>query len=154
MNCPFACDITVAAAETRFGSPEIKFGSGAVALLLPWIAGPKVAKELLLTGDDKLSAERALQLGIVNHVVPDGQEFEKATEIARDLAAAATNAVRLTKLALNRSYETMGMKAALEAALEIDIEIESSGGDERAEFDRVRREEGLQAALAWRSARP
>jgi enoyl-CoA hydratase len=148
-----ACDMTVAAAGTRFGSPEVKFGSGAVALLLPWIAGPKAAKELLLTGDDKLSAERALQLGIVNHVVPDGQEYEKAMAIARDLASAATNALRLTKVAVNRSYETMGMKVALEAALEIDVEIESSGGEERAEFDRIRREENLQAALVWRNAR-
>src|SRR5207249_4017480 len=58
-----ACDVTVAAQSTKFGSPEVKFGSGAVALLLPWVAGPKAAKELLLTGDDQLSAERALAIG-------------------------------------------------------------------------------------------
>jgi enoyl-CoA hydratase len=145
-----ACDVTVAAAGTRFGSPEVKFGSGAVALLLPWIAGPKAAKELLLTGDDGLTAARALELGIVNHVVPDGEEFEKAKAIARSMAVAASDAVRLTKLAINRSYEAMGLKAALTAALELDIVIESSGGEERAEFDRIRREQGLQAALAWR----
>lgn len=148
-----ACDVTVAAAGTRFGSPEVKFGSGAVALLLPWIAGPKAAKELLLTGDDKLSAERALQLGIVNRVVPDGQELDTAMAIARDMAAAATGASRLTKLAINRTYEAMGMKAALEAALEIDVLIEAGGGSERLEFDRIRRQDGLQAALAWRNAR-
>ena len=50
-----ACDVTVAAQSTQFGAPEVKFGSGAVALLLPWVAGPKAAKELLLTGDDQLS---------------------------------------------------------------------------------------------------
>jgi enoyl-CoA hydratase len=148
-----ACDVTVAAAGTRFGSPEVKFGSGAVALLLPWIAGPKAAKELLLTGDDTLSAARALALGIVNHVVPDGEELEKAKLIARAMTVAAPEAVRLTKLAINRSYEAMGMKAALAAALELDITIESSGGAERAEFDRIRREQGLQAALAWRDAK-
>src|SRR4029078_10274437 len=145
-----ACDVTVAAQSTRFGSPEVKFGSGAVALLLPWIAGPKAAKELLLTGDDGLTAARALELGIVNHVVPDGEEFEKAKAVARSMAVAASNAVRLTKLAINRSYEAMGLKAALAAALGLDIVIEWSGGEERAEFDRIRREQGLQAALAWR----
>jgi enoyl-CoA hydratase len=145
-----ACDVTVAAAGTRFGAPEVKFGSGAVALLLPWIAGPKAAKELLLTGDDGLDAARARELGIVNHVVPDGQEVGKAEAIARNMAAAASDAVRLTKLAINRSYEAMGMKAALAAALELDIFIEASGGAERVEFDRIRRTEGLQAALAWR----
>jgi enoyl-CoA hydratase len=130
----------------------VKFGSGAVALLLPWIAGPKAAKELLLTGDDKLTAERALQLGIVNRVVPDGQEFDAAMAMARDMAAAARAASRLTKLAINRTYEAMGMKAALEAALEIDVLIEAGGGRERAEFDRIRRDESLQAALVWRNA--
>jgi enoyl-CoA hydratase len=146
-----ACDVTVAAAGTRFGSPEVKFGSGAVALLLPWVAGPKAAKELLLTGNDKLTAERALALGIVNKVVADGEELAAAMEIARDMASAATEAVRLTKLAINRSYETMGMKPALAAALELDIAIETGGGPERQEFDRLRREEGLAAALAWRN---
>ncbi len=148
-----ACDVTVAAAGTRFGAPEVRFGSGAVALLLPWIAGPKAAKELLLTGDDKLSAERAQALGIDNHVVADGEELDRALAIARDMAAAAPEAVRLTKRAINRTYEAMGMRAALLAALETDILIESTGGEERAEFNRIRREQGLKAALAWRDAK-
>ena len=145
-----ACDVTVAAQSTKFGSPEVKFGSGAVALLLPWIAGPKAAKELLLTGDDQLSAERALALGIVNHVVPDGEELTRALSIAQAMAAAAPNAVRLTKLAINRSFDAMGLRNALASALELDVYIEAAGGVQRAEFDRIRREDGLKAALEWR----
>lgn len=145
-----ACDVTVAAAGTRFGVPEVKFGSGAVALLLPWIAGSKAAREILLTGDDQLSAERARELGIVNRVVPDGLEVDEALAIAGSMARASVSAVRLSKLAINRSFDAMGLRAALAQALELDILIESSGGPERAEFDRIRRETGLQAALAWR----
>jgi enoyl-CoA hydratase len=148
-----ACDVTVAAQSTRFGAPEVKFGSGAVALLLPWVAGPKAAKELLLTGDDQLLAERALALGIVNHVVPDGEEMTRGLAIARAMAMAAPSAVRLTKLAINRSFDAMGLREALAAALELDIYIEAAGGTERAEFDRIRREQGLQAALDWRDKR-
>jgi enoyl-CoA hydratase len=148
-----ACDVTVAAQSTKFGAPEVKFGSGAVALLLPWIAGPKAAKELLLTGDDQLSADRACMLGIINHVVPDGEELERALTIAGAMAQAAPNAVRLTKAAINRSFDAMGLRAALAVALELDIFIEASGGTERAEFDRLRREQGLQAALKWRDSR-
>lgn len=148
-----ACDITVAAQSTRFGAPEVRFGSGAVALLLPWIAGPKAAKELLLTGEDKLTAARASSLGIVNHVVPDGEEFAKAKALAEDIAAAAPAAVQLTKRAINRTYDAMGLRAALASALETDIFIESAGGPERAEFNRIRREQGLKAALAWRDAK-
>jgi enoyl-CoA hydratase len=148
-----ACDVTVAAQSTKFGAPEVKFGSGAVALLLPWVAGPKAAKELLLTGDDRLSADRALALGIVNHVVPDGEEMDLALAIARSMAVAAPNAVRLTKLAINRSFDAMGLRDALASALELDICIEAAGGAERSEFDRIRREQGLQAALQWRDGR-
>ena len=72
-----ACDITVAAAGTRLGAPEVKFGSGAVAMLLPFVAGAKAAKEILLTGDDHLTAERALALGIVNRVAPAGEELPR-----------------------------------------------------------------------------
>jgi enoyl-CoA hydratase len=143
----------VAAESTRFGAPEVRFGSGAVALLLPWIAGPKAAKELLLTGEDKLSAARALSLGIVNYVVADGEQLAKAKAVAADMAAASPAAVRLTKRAINRTYEAMGMRAALAAALETDIFIEVAGGPERAEFNRIRREQGLKAALAWRDAK-
>jgi len=148
-----ACDITVAAESTRFGAPEVRFGSGAVALLLPWIAGPKAAKELLLTGDDKLTAARAMSLGIVNHVVADGEALTRAKAIAADIAAAAPMAVQLTKRAINRTYEAMGLRAALAAALETDIFIESAGGPERTEFNRIRSEQGLKAALAWRDGK-
>jgi enoyl-CoA hydratase len=148
-----ACDITVAAAGTWFGEPEVRFGSGIVAMLLPWITGPKQAKELLLTGNDRIGAERALEIGIVNRVVPDGQQLEQAMEIARTIAAAAPASVQMTKRAINRGYEIMGMRQALLAAVDIDIFIESSGGPERAEFNRIRKEQGLKAALAWRDAR-
>jgi enoyl-CoA hydratase len=124
------------AAGTRLGAPEVKFGSGAVAMLLPFVTGAKAAKEILLTGDDHLSAERALALGIVNHVTPAGEELAKALAIAESITA--------------RSYDAMGMRNALAQALEADIFIEGAGGPKRAEFDRIRREQGLKAALAWR----
>ena len=58
-----SCDITIAAEGTRFGEPEVRFGSGIVALLLPWMTTPKLAKELLLTGNDQIDAQRALAHG-------------------------------------------------------------------------------------------
>lgn len=145
-----ACDMTVAAIGTRLGAPEVKFGSGAVAMLLPFVTGSKAVREILLTGDDHLTAERALALGIINHIVPAGEETMKALALAESVAAADPMAVQLSKRAINRSYEAMGLKAALAQALETDIFIESAGGPKRAEFDRIRRGQGLKAALAWR----
>jgi len=153
LELALACDITVAAAGTMLGEPEVRFGSGIIYLLLPWVTSPKFAKELLLTGNDRIDAERAMLMGIVNQVVPSGMEVTKAMEIAHDLCAAAPLSVQLTKRAINRTYEIMGMRQALLAALDTDVLIESTGGSERGEFDRIRREQGLKAALAWRDAR-
>ena len=147
-----ACDITVAAAGTMLGEPEVRFGSGIICLLLPWVTSPKFAKELLLTGDDRIDAERAMLMGVVNQVVPLGMELTKAMEIARDLCAASPLSVQLTKRAINRNYEVMGMRQALLAALDTDVLIESTGGPEREEFDKIRREQDLKAALAWRDS--
>jgi enoyl-CoA hydratase len=148
-----ACDLTVAADSALMGEPEVRFGSGIVAMLLPWITGPKQAKEILLTGQDRLPAARALDLGIVNRVVPAEDLEQAALSLAQEIVAAAPAAVRMTKQAINRSYEIMGMRQALMQAMEIDIFIESSGGPERETFNRIRREEGLKAAIAWRESR-
>ncbi|MSO93851.1 MAG: enoyl-CoA hydratase/isomerase family protein [Rhodospirillales bacterium] len=148
-----SCDLTVAAEGTRFGEPEVRFGSSIVALLLPWFVGPKAAKELLLTGNDRIDAARALQLGIVNHVVPAGQELAKAMELALDMAAAAPLSVALTKRAINRTYEMQNMRQALLAGLDTSNMIEAGAGPERTEFNRIRKEQGLKAAIEWRDAR-
>ncbi len=148
-----ACDITVAAEGCRFGEPEVRFGSGIVALILPWVIGPKRAKELLLTGTDQVTAERALEMGLVNRVVPAEDCHGEALRIARTIAVNDSVAVALTKQAINRSYEAMGMRSALLQALEMDVSIEASETPESREFERIRAEEGTKAALAWQTER-
>lgn len=135
--------VTVVAGGTSFGAPEVKFGSSAVALLVPLVCGPKVAKELLLTGDEQLSAERALAPGIVNHVESAGEEFAKVKALADAMAAVDPTALHMSKRALNRSHEAMGLRPAPARALETAILVEKASGPKRAEFDRTRRERGL-----------
>ena len=148
-----ACDITVAAEGTRLGEPELKFGSGIVALLLPWLTTPKKAKEFILTGNDKIDASEAHALGIVNRVVAAGQEFETAMAIAKDIAMMDPDTVQMTKQAINRSYDIMGMDQALRMALDVDVQIESLDTPERNRFSEISKKEGLKAAIAWRDAR-
>ena len=150
MEMAVACDITIASEESRFGAPEVRFGSGIVALILPWVIGVKAAKEMLLTGDDKVSAERALSLGLVNRVVKK-QDLEAETlALARSIASNDQLAVRLTKQAINETCETMGMREAMLKALDVDIEIETTETEESKEFNRILHEQGTRAALAWR----
>jgi len=148
-----ASDITVAAEDALFGEPEVRFGSSIVALLLPWLTTPKLAKELLFTGNDRLEAPRAREMGLINRVVPVGEHVRKATVIAKEIASAAPHSVAMTKRAVNRSYEIMGMRQALLAALDTGLLIACQPGPERTEFNRIAREQGLKAAIAWRDRR-
>lgn len=148
-----ACDLSVCSRDAVFGEPELKFGAGIVTLLLPWMVGPKAAKDILLTGDDAVNAERALALGIVSRVVAEGEHLTTALRIARNIAVIDPDLVRDTKKALNRTYEIQGMRAALDTALDIDHAIESAGSPDKRRFMDLAREQGLKAALAWREAR-
>ena len=65
-----ACDLAVAADDAYFGYVDVRFGSGVVSMLLPWVVGLRRAKELLFTGEDRVTAEEALRIGLVNRVVP------------------------------------------------------------------------------------
>jgi enoyl-CoA hydratase len=148
-----ACDLSICSRDAVFGEPELKFGAGIVTMLLPWVVGPKAAKDILLTGEDSLDAARALELGIVSRIVADGEHLSAALAIARRIAVIDPHLVRDTKKALNRTYEIQGLRSALAAALDIDHAIESHGSPDKRRFMDLAREQGLKAALAWREAR-
>lgn len=73
-------DLVVATPKARFAQPEIKLGvfPPLSAVILPYVLGPKVALELVLTGE-AMTAERAYDLGLVNRLVPENQ-LEKTVE--------------------------------------------------------------------------
>ena len=151
MEISAVCDITIAAEDCRFGAPEVRYGSGIVCLVLPWIVGLKNAKELLLTGSN-VDATRALSIGLVNRVVSADELQSAAESVAREIAVNDAQAVRLTREAINRCYETLGLRRALAQALEYDIRIETTETPESAAFRKVMEADGLKAALAWRAA--
>jgi enoyl-CoA hydratase len=153
LELALACDVTIAAEDCRFGEPEVKFGSGIVALLLPWLAGPKSAKYLLLTGEDRVSAAEMQAMGLVSRVVPASDLESEALALAGRIAANDAQAVRLTKRAINRSLDIGGMRQALLAALDIDVEIETSETAESREFNERLKRDGAKAAIAWRAGR-
>ena len=103
-----ACDIRVAGASARFGVSEARWGLfplGGSAVRLPRQIPYTVAADLLLTGRHITAAE-ALSVGLIGHVVPDGQALEAALEIAAVIAANGPVAVRAI---LRVIRETEGM---------------------------------------------
>ncbi|MDH5215327.1 MAG: enoyl-CoA hydratase/isomerase family protein [Gammaproteobacteria bacterium] len=127
MEISAVCDVTISSDDCLFGAPEVRFGSGIVCMILPWIIGLKNANELLLGGDAKIDASRAAAMGLINRVVPAGDLTTNAMAMARQLAENDATAVQLTKRAIHRSLEIAGLREALAQALEIDKQIETGG---------------------------
>jgi enoyl-CoA hydratase/carnithine racemase len=148
-----ACDITIASDDAFFGEPELKFGAGIVAMILPWLAGPKIAKEIIFTGEDRIPAARAREIGMINRIVPAAGLDDAAMTLANHIAAIDPNLVKETKRAINRALEAQNMLQALEEALAIDLAIEGAGSPDKLQFMEIARRDGLKAALAWRDAR-
>ncbi|WP_027945825.1 enoyl-CoA hydratase/isomerase family protein [Amycolatopsis taiwanensis] len=147
-----ACDLLVATEDAQFGEPEIRFGSGPVTLLMPFLLGQKATNELLYTGD-VVDAQRALALGLVNRVVATGDLESTVDLLARKIALTPLSILRYTKRALTRAYEAMGLRDAVEANHDIAAVLNSATTPERTEFTELVATKGLGAALAWRDAR-
>ncbi len=152
MEISAVCDITIAADDCRFGAPEVRFGSGIVCMILPWIVGLKNATEILLEGSTRIDAGRAQAIGLINRVVPAATLMEEARSLAGELSLNDPLAVRLTKKAIRRTVEIAGMRQALAEALETDIEIETTDTPESRTFNDILASDGPKAALAWRAA--
>ena len=111
-----SCDMIVASETARFGQPEINIGvipgAGGTQRLARTV-GKAIAMEMVLN-NRTLKAEEALQLGLVNRVVPVERYLDEAIQLASEIAARAPLAVRLGKEAVNEAFElslSEGLKA-------------------------------------------
>jgi enoyl-CoA hydratase/3-hydroxyacyl-CoA dehydrogenase len=108
-----ACDVRIGAEAAVFGQPEIKLGiipGFGGTQRLARLVGPSKALEMNLVGDAVL-AEEALEIGLVNRVVPDHELFETALMWARKLASQAPVAVGLIKSISNQGDLDAGIEA-------------------------------------------
>lgn len=115
-----AADIRIAAENAVFGSPEVKLGwvgAGGTSQFLPRLVGYGQAMKLLLTGD-RIDAQEALRIGLVEEVVETGKELERGREIAETIAANPPIATETTKSAVRA-----GMNGNMEMGLQIENEL-------------------------------
>jgi enoyl-CoA hydratase len=148
-----ACDLAVASDDAYFGYVDVRFGSGVVSMFLPWVVGVRKAKELLFTGEDRVPADEALRIGLVNRVVPAADLDPATLALADEIAKNEPFVVQTTKRAVNRAWDVAGFRAAMAANTELDVMIETANLPARDEFRRITEEQGLKAAIAWRDAR-
>ena len=92
-----SCDLCVAASTARFAVTEVKVGRGSPwAAPLPWLIPPRIAMQLLITGDP-IDAQRAYQVGLVNEVVAPEDLVESTQALAERIAANAPLSVLAAK---------------------------------------------------------
>jgi enoyl-CoA hydratase/carnithine racemase len=103
-----ACDMRVAGQRARFGESYINLGlapGNGGAWFLPRLVGSGIAAEMAFTGE-LLSADRALELGVVNRVLPDADLSEAAIELAAKIATRPRKALEATKHLLRSSWQS------------------------------------------------
>ena len=136
-----ASDIVIAAQSARFASSFTRTGlvpDAGLSFFLPRLVGLRRAAELTLL-NRVLSAQQALEWGIVTEVVPDAEVFARASEVAAAIAAGPTGAFAKTKLLLDSGWRE---------SLETQLELESRTIAQAAASADVR--EGIAAFLGKR----
>ena len=148
------CDLRICSEDTLFGAPEIRTGGPYIPAVWPWIIGMTKARELLYTGN-LIDAEEAFRLGLVNKVVPRENLDEEVNKLAQTVAKLPTATVEYNKRLINMAYEMMNIRSVVERSMELEAACLTSSAslDEISEFDSIRHEQGLKAALDWNAAR-
>ena len=109
---------------------------------------------MIFTGNDKITAERALAIGLINRVVPSGQHLQATIDMARQIAVMDTHVMALSKQAINRAYEIMGMREALNTAVDLECRDHVTRYAGRHKIQRSCEVEGSKGgSIAWRDAR-
>jgi cyclohexa-1,5-dienecarbonyl-CoA hydratase len=94
-------DLVVATPKARFAQPEITIGvfPPLASTILPFLVGPKTALELVLTGE-AVTAERALELGLINRLVPEAQLEQTVNDLVSRITAHSGPVLTMAKKAI------------------------------------------------------
>jgi enoyl-CoA hydratase/carnithine racemase len=117
-----SCDLAIASASAKFATPGVDIGlfCSTPMVALTRNVPRKHAMEMLLTGD-MVSAERAAEIGLVNHVVAPGEERKAALSLAREIASKSSYVLKIGKQAFYRQAE-MSLTDAYNYASEVMTE--------------------------------
>jgi enoyl-CoA hydratase len=106
------CDLIVAADDATFQNPVLRMtGAGVELLVEPWELGIRKAKEFLWTGE-KIDAQEAWRLGLVNRVVPRAELHARTRELAERVALVPPTTAQVVKSSINHVGELQGKQAS------------------------------------------
>jgi enoyl-CoA hydratase/carnithine racemase len=149
LECALACDMRICEEQAQMALPEPSVGllpCGCGTQTLPWLVGEGWAKRMILT-NERVNAETAQRIGLVEQVTPRGQALKTALELARRVSTLGPRAVAYSKslIHLARQGTPRGAALALERERFVDL------------FDGADQREGVNAFLekrnpVWRNA--
>lgn len=143
------CDLMFVAEDAIIGYPPVRAMTPVDIIYHPWQMHQKKVRELLYTGDS-VTGREAVEIGWANRAVPVEKLCEVTEAFAERIANVDSPMLQMTKRQVNRVYEIMGMRTAMQVGGDIqELGRARPGG---AEFGRIAREKGLKAALDWRDS--
>jgi cyclohexa-1,5-dienecarbonyl-CoA hydratase len=112
-------DLVVATPKARFAQPEITIGvfPPLASTILPFLVGPKTALEIILTGEP-ISAERALELGMINRLVPEPQLEKTVEDLVTRISGQSAAVLSMAKKAILGSMG-LSLREGLKQSMDI-----------------------------------
>jgi enoyl-CoA hydratase/carnithine racemase len=149
LECALACDMRICEEQVQMALPEASVGllpCGCGTQTLPWLVGEGWAKRMILT-NERVNAETALRIGLVEQVVPRGQSLSAALELAKRVLTLSPSAVTFSKTLIHQARQGTPRGAALAMERERFVDL----------FDGDNQREGVNAFLekrkpVWRNA--
>ncbi len=142
------CDMRLCSDISTFAALEARFSNGIGTMIMPWLIGHQ-SRALIYTGDT-IGADEAFRLGLVNKVFPKTDLHSEVTKLAKRMSRVSLECLQWNKRAINHTFETMGLRNAIQYGSEASALMDSIGSPEADQFDSLRREKGVAAALKWR----
>jgi enoyl-CoA hydratase/carnithine racemase len=149
LECALACDLRIAEEHAQMALPEPSVGllpAGCGTQTLPWLVGEGWAKRMILT-NERITADTALRIGLVEQVVPRGQSLQTAMQLAQRVSTLSPRAVTFSKNLIHQARQGTPRSAALALERERFIDL----------FDGEDQQEGVKAFLdkrkpVWKNA--
>jgi enoyl-CoA hydratase/carnithine racemase len=139
LECALACDLRIAEDHAQMALPEASVGllpAGCGTQTLPWLVGEGWAKRMILT-NERVDAQTALRIGLVEQVVPRGQSLKTALQLAERVGSLSPRAVTFSKHLIHEARQGTPRSAALALERERFVDL----------FDGADQQEGVKAFL-------
>jgi enoyl-CoA hydratase/carnithine racemase len=133
LECALACDLRIAEEHAQMALPEPSVGllpAGCGTQTLPWLVGEGWAKRMILT-NERINADTALRIGLVEQVVPRGESLQTALQLAQRVSTLSPRAVTFSKNLIHQARQGTPRSAAL--ALERERFIDLFDGEDQQE---------------------